>query len=69
MATTDDYRWQNWRERVGLPLEPVVTSACSFCAFRVTCPLEQAREAFEQHECSRPKPVTSKRRTSGFALP
>jgi hypothetical protein len=68
VATSDDYRWQNIRERVGLPLEAMVTSACAYCDFSVSAPLEQARQAFRAHHCNRPKPETTVRRRSGFAL-
>ncbi len=67
MAATDEYRWQNTRERLGFP-EPAVTERCAFCSFSVSAPLEQAREAFAEHLCDRPKAPTTVRRRSGFAL-
>ena len=57
MATGDEYRWQGWRERFALPLEPVVIERCQHCTFEVSAPLEQARERLKQHQCDRPKPI------------
>jgi hypothetical protein len=56
VAVTDEYRWQGWRDRVGLP-EPIVLERCGFCDFAVSAPLEEARGAFEAHVCNRPRPV------------
>jgi hypothetical protein len=47
--------------------EPPVVERCAYCDFTVSAPLEQARQAFAQHACDRPKPVATARR-SGFAL-
>jgi hypothetical protein len=68
VATTDEYRWQNLRERLGVPLEPAVTERCAYCTFEIAASFEQAREAFAAHECDRPQPTSTKRRTSGFSL-
>jgi hypothetical protein len=47
-----------------------VRTTCAYCGFTVTAALEQARDAFEQHRCDRPRPVASsrRRRGGGFAL-
>jgi hypothetical protein len=66
LSKTDEYRWLGW-ERGALP-QPVVVERCAYCNFAVSAPFEQARQAFEQHVCDRPKPTTTKRRRSGFSL-
>jgi bacterioferritin-associated ferredoxin len=43
-----------------------VTVKCGHCSFLAFAPLEEARAAFEQHDCDRPKPEPSKRRPGGF---
>jgi hypothetical protein len=48
--------------------EATVVERCEFCSFVATGPLEQARRAFAEHECGRPKPEKSVSRRSGFAL-
>jgi hypothetical protein len=53
VATSDEYRWQGWRDRVGLPVEPALTERCAYCDFTVSAALEQARQAFAEHECPR----------------
>ena len=40
MATTEEYRWQNLRERLGVPADPAVTERCAFCSFELSAPLE-----------------------------
>jgi hypothetical protein len=47
------------------PAKPVVTR-CGYCDFKTEGQLEQARAAFEAHECGRPKPDPVKRRPRGF---
>jgi hypothetical protein len=77
VSKIDERQWQGWgvpgngaRYRGPFPAfpEPPVTERCAYCSFTVSAPLEEAREAFQAHECGRPRPVTSKRRRSGFAL-
>jgi hypothetical protein len=53
-------RWQGWRESVYA--EARVVERCGYCDFQTAGPLEEARAAFEQHQCDRPRPVASKRR-------
>jgi hypothetical protein len=36
--------------------------------FTVSAPLEQARQAFTEHRCNRPKPTMSVRRRRGFSI-
>jgi hypothetical protein len=62
----DARRWQGWGEVARLDAR--VIERCSFCAFEIRAPFEEARRAFEAHECGRPRPTSATRRPSGFAL-
>jgi hypothetical protein len=66
MADNDLYRWQNLRKSVGLP-EPVVTERCSYCRFVIEALVEEARAAFAEHACDRPRPGVSKLHKRGRA--
>jgi hypothetical protein len=59
-------KWIGWREDASVA--PPVIERCYYCSFGVSAPLEQAREAFEEHACDRPRPETSSRRRRGFSL-
>jgi hypothetical protein len=47
--------------------KPVVTRR-GYCDFKVEGTRKQVRAAFEAHKCDRPRPTSTKRRPSGFAL-
>jgi hypothetical protein len=64
--TPDRHRWQGFGE--GVFVDTRIVEKCSYCDFTVSAPFEQARQAFEQHVCGRPKVTVSKRRRSGFLL-
>jgi hypothetical protein len=66
VATSDEYRWQNARERLAFP-EPVVVERCASCSFTAVAPVEKARQ-FAEHVRDRPKPARSAQRRSGFAF-
>ena len=62
----DGRRWHGWGEpRL---VDARVVERCAFCDFTVAAPAAEAREAFAQHVCDRPKPKTSIRRRRGFAI-
>jgi hypothetical protein len=65
LSKSDERRWTNFGRMVMSP-EATVVERCEFCSFVATGPLEKAREAFEAHECDRPKPTTTVRRRSGY---
>ena len=44
---------------------PPVRERCAFCSFEASAPLEQARAAFAQHECERPRPEPRPKRRPG----
>jgi hypothetical protein len=48
--------------------DPIVVIACSFCSFRRTAPLQQARFEFDQHRCPRPRPTKRKRKPVPYEL-
>jgi hypothetical protein len=48
--------------------ERPIICRCAFCSLKVKAPLEETRQAFERHECNRPRPTSTVRRRSGFAL-
>ena len=58
--------WQGWDE-LAAESAPVV-QRCSYSEFVASGPVEAARQAFERHECDRPKPTTTASRGSGFRL-
>jgi hypothetical protein len=65
VSKVDDlHRWQDFGEHV--PGSSLVVERCSFCSFEIVSSFEEARAAFEQHKCGRPKPEPTKRRASGF---
>jgi hypothetical protein len=66
VAPSDEYRWQNARERLAFP-EPVVVERCASCSFTAVAPVEEARQ-FAEHVCDRPKPARSAQRRSGFGF-
>ena len=41
---------------------------CAFCEWTITAPIEEARQAFHQHQCPRPRPTATTRRRRGFQL-
>jgi hypothetical protein len=43
-----------------------VVERCVHCDFTVSAPLEEARQAFAEHECDRPRPPTAVRRRREF---
>jgi hypothetical protein len=67
LSKSDERRWTNFGGMAMFP-EATIVERCAFCSFVATGPLEQARRAFAEHACDRPRPVTSKRRRSGLAL-
>jgi hypothetical protein len=63
--STNVHRWGSWSAAFA---DMTVVERCAFCDFTISAPVETAHAAFEAHECGRPKPETSVRRRSGFAL-
>jgi hypothetical protein len=56
---------QGWAEHQ--LVDTRVIERCAFCDFTITVPVEEAWEAFREHECSRPRPAPSGRR-AGFHI-
>jgi hypothetical protein len=50
------------------PVDAAVKVGCAFCEWNMRGSLEQAHEAFGEHVCDRPRPTSTRRRTSGFSL-
>lgn len=48
-------------------LGPPVTERCAYCPFVVTAPVGQARDAWAEHDCDRPRPA-KRQRSSGFTI-
>jgi hypothetical protein len=51
---------------MAMSTEAKVVERWAFCSFVATGPLEEARRAFAEHECDRPKPTTTVRRRSRY---
>jgi hypothetical protein len=54
-----------WLTYLNARLEQPILCKCAHCSFEIRAPLEQARQAFTEHQCSRPGPTVSKRRAKG----
>jgi hypothetical protein len=67
VSKVEERRWQGFG--AGLPMFPEakIVERCVHCDFTVSAVLEEARQAFERHECDRPKPTTTLRRRRGFS--
>ena len=65
MSKADHRRWQGWGEYA---LERPVVERCAYCDFVASGTVKQARQAFAEHVCDRPRPTTTVRRRSGFRL-
>jgi hypothetical protein len=54
-----------WLTDLNVRLGQPILCKCAHCSFEIRAPLEQARQAFAEHRCSRPRPTVSKRRAAG----
>jgi hypothetical protein len=64
--STVPVRWQSWSTTAFADM--MVVARCAYCDFNTSAPVEEARTAFQTHECDRPKPGTTVRRRSGFGM-